>query len=47
VSRTKREILQKERISGGKISYLTGRNKVLVSVVVDAHMLFYKCADQI
>ncbi|XP_072253147.1 integrin alpha-6 isoform X2 [Leuresthes tenuis] len=29
VSRTKREILQKERISGGKISYLTGRNKVL------------------
>ncbi|KAM4558316.1 integrin alpha-6 isoform 2-T3 [Odontesthes bonariensis] len=29
VSRAKREILQKERKSGGKISYLTGRNKVL------------------
>lgn len=45
MSRTKREVEREERKSGGKMSSLLDKNKVLVSLCMDVFTFFYKGVD--
>uniref|UniRef100_A0AAQ5YNH0 Integrin alpha-2 domain-containing protein n=1 Tax=Amphiprion ocellaris TaxID=80972 RepID=A0AAQ5YNH0_AMPOC len=45
-SRTKREIVRKQRKTGGKVSHLSGKKKVLVSLSINKNCVVLRCPLQ-